>query len=137
MRVWWTLVLYGINELGPLALFLIPVYWTQQTIVQEESRSMRAQSQVQSVQRQQEELLDALLPSAIVEHIRAGGDPLAIQLGEASAEAGIKVLNEAGGRIEEPIVRGIQFATIQLAQNLNHHGAAFTGSILANTAAGL
>jgi len=141
--VWWTLVLYAINELVPLALFLIPVYWTQQTIVEEERRSIRAQSQVQSFQRQQEELLDALLPSAIVEHIRAGdifsskrdaavifayfSDFKRLMLDSASPECVVKWLAEVYREVDEVLRRSFGKTIIKVESQHDHM---FAGALL-------
>ena len=64
--------MYAVNELVPSTLIAIPIWWFQKSIIEEERTSMQAQNAVRKLQRRQDELLDALLPSAIVEHMRKG-----------------------------------------------------------------
>jgi hypothetical protein len=59
-------VLYAMNELVPSTLIVMPIFWFQQKIISEERSSSLAQAQVHKLQRRQDELLDALLPPAIV-----------------------------------------------------------------------
>jgi len=79
--VWLVAVLYAMNELVPSTLMAVPIFWFQRMIINEERSSSGAQAQVHKLQRRQDELLDALLPPAIV----GEAQPAPMYIGPASS----------------------------------------------------
>jgi class 3 adenylate cyclase len=84
INVWYYWVLYTVNELVPSTLLVMPVVWFQQMVIDEERSSSLANLKVQKLQRRQDDLLRALLPPAIIKHLRDGHDALLNSTHEAA-----------------------------------------------------